>query len=652
MRPFILLIGLVTALVLCQEARAARNEEVVRYPSLITVEDFFQTAGVTFNYTRNSTSGSTTSSKAFSSSYSILTDVDILDPHLLALRINAGISYGADLNGSGTHVLAGLYTIAGSGMDLSFHPFTFVSSRNTNLIADGYTPTYSLTSTYNQVAGALLNRTLPVHLYYVHTTNDTSGLPTDYSSSSDSAGVSLNYGFSESGNTNLNIDVSESQSTQGTVRSYLLSLLSGAALGKEKHYHISTALVLQDTRSNNLPQSNLSLSGQATGEFGQGLSGGISDSFSSSSTGDGDGNSQSQQNNSVSASLTHRLYNSLSTTITGYETSGSIPGGSTSTYGGGAAVSYRKLLPADCVLSAALSDGISISSQSLQNSEVAVQDERHPSVNPGDSLVPAVSGRLISVDLVETLNLTPLIVYVEGIDYRVDLDRGVIDILPSGTIAPGSSLVISYRVAVNTSITTQTNSLGGSAGLSFFGGRYSLLTTYSQSSERLVSGSADNQALSSSSSLRFDATANFDRLHTGADYAINSGNTGRSTRADIFASTNFQTENNATIGLSIGDTYLTTDPSTAGGSPSHQNLASLSASYARRFFDVVRFSTSVGCSDSRGSGAASDFVNLKMGLVGSFNQLLLSLNVQTLYRTSAGTVNQESRLLFTVIRNF
>lgn len=183
------LAALVALFALSTPVLGAKNEEVVQYPSFFIVEDFFQSAGLFFSYIRNKDGSDTSSSKGISSMYTLVSDVDILNPHLVAMRVDGGIMYSDQLRNPSSTLLTGRYNIVANCFDLSYHPLSMVATRNTELVTDGYTPTYSVTNTFDEVNLSFLNVMFPLQLFYAHSTYATQGLPEDSTSSSDRKSV-------------------------------------------------------------------------------------------------------------------------------------------------------------------------------------------------------------------------------------------------------------------------------------------------------------------------------------------------------------------------------------------------------------------------------------------------------------------------------
>jgi len=656
MRQRLIYPSVLLALLCCSTpAHAAKNVEIVRYPTLLMLGGLSQSVGVSYSYAQHQTPNSTSSGSSLREGYSFGTVAAILDPHLVTLQLMGGLSYSQHFDDKTSTLLDGEYNIVASAFDMSYHPALISSSRTTTVISNGYTPTYSLTNNSNQVSLSLLNSTLPVQLYYVHSTSESSGLPVDATSVSDAAGLSLHHGYLDISDTRFSLSHSRSSSGTSSSSGYQVSLGNFLTLDEQHRYRLSSSLDVSETSSSGVPQRNISISEDLSCAFGAALNGSLSDRFSTSSTLDFDGNKQSMRNNSISASLSHRLYQSLTTSLSASVTNGSSMGGTTSSYGGAARVSYSKILPAQSNLSLALDGSRNISSQELADPQLSVRDEPHLAVNWGDRIEPALSGRLTQVISVRSLNVEPQIEYLEGIHYLVNLELGYIEILQSiepGSIVPGSDIVVSYTVAANSSISFETIGLGSSANLTLFGGRYNLGASYSTQSQRLVSGETDNEPLVSSNSLNLVASANFNPTLMGMEYGLVDSTQEQTSHFAAYLSHSLRTASNAAVSFTLRDTYTMVGATEAGTAASNQNTFSASASYSRKFFRWVNFLAAVAANDSRSGGRHSDFLSLRGALNGSYNQLQLSLTAQTLYRIAGQGTTRDSNFSCSITRFF
>jgi hypothetical protein len=637
-------------------AHAAKNVEVVRNPTLFMMGEIAQAIGVSYSFAQHVTPNSTSSASALRESYSLSTVAAILNPHLVNLQILAGISYSQNFDDQTSTLLDGEYNIVASAFDMSYHPVLISSSRSTAVISNGYTPSYSLTSNSNQIAATLLSRELPIKVLYLHGTSQTNGLLTDTSSVSDAASLAMHHEYADVSETRFSLNHSRTQTGESMSSSYSASLGNFLSFDKLHRYRLASGLDIFHSKSGEVPQKNISIGEELSCGFGKALTGTFAERFTYNTTLDFDNNKQIMRNNTLSGSLSHTLYHSLTTSVSGSYGVGSVLGGTTTSYVANARMNYIKTLPAQSSMNLSVDGSRVIASQDLASSLFSVRDEPHLGVNWGDRIVPDVSGSLRSVVSVKSLSLDPLdplappIEYVEGIDYEVDFVLGEIEILFGGGIVPGTDIAISYTTATDPSIRYQTDAISTALSLSMLAGRYTLSGNVAVQDQTLLSGESNNETLISSSTLNLRAIANFNPTQLGMEYSMLDSTQEQSSQFSVYGSHSLRTSANASIAFSLRDTYSMIEATEAGTEASNQNTLSLTASYSRKIFRWINFNTSLAAGDSRSGDRHSDFISLRGGLSGGYNQLQFSLNGQTLYRISGSGTTRDSYISCSITR--
>lgn len=637
------------------QAFAAKNVEVVRYPTLLMFGSVNQSVGVSYSYARHDTPNSSSSASALRESYSLGTVAAILNPHLVNLQIVAGLSYSQHFDDRTSTLLDGEYNIVASAFDMSYHPIQLISTRSSSMVSNGYTPTYTLTNNSNQISATLLNGKVPVQVYYVHGSSDTSGLEQDVSSTTDAAGIAMHHSYLDISDTRFSLNSSRSSSGSTESRGYSVSLGNFLSFDQQHRYRLSSSFNMVDTKSGEVPQRNISLAEELSCGFGSALSGSLSERFSYSETLDLSSRDQSSRVNTVAASLSHRLYQSITTSIAGSLTQGSALGGTNSNYGGTFRIAYTKKLPSQSNLMLTLDGSRLITSQDFEQSQITRQGEEHFGVNKGDRIVPDVPGRLTSVISVTRLKDfpgDPDVVYNETEHYIVHLDQGYIEIVQGSDFPDNSNIAITYTVETNPKISYRTDSIGTSGNLSLLAGRYTISGSFSSQGQTLLSGQATNQALVSTNNLLLRAMANFNPTQFGLEYGLLDSSQERSSQVSAYGSHTLRTVNNAVFGVSLRDTYAMVEPVGAGAEGTSQNTLSLAGSYSQRFFRLLNLILSLSASDSRSDGRSSDFVTLRGVLTGGYNQLQFSVSGQTLYRITGSGTTQDSNITCSVTRYF
>jgi hypothetical protein len=652
MRMRTLYTGLCLVLLLSGVAHAARNEEVVIYPSLLMFGEVGQSVSASYSYSRHSQTGSAaTSASSTTERYSLSTIAAILDPHLATIQIFGSVNYTKEFD-QGLSILDGEYTLGASLFDLSYHPVAIGSSRTTTLVSNGFTPSYTVTSNVNQISATLLSDIVPVQIFFVHVTSGTSGLTQDSSTVSDSFGINLHHDYYDISTTDLAF-ITNSTTTDGSgSSSYNLGLNNSTNLDKERHYRLSSSFSIDDSKSEDNPQRNIALSESLQCVFGKALTGTVIDRYIYQTNLGFDQAQQAIKSNNFSATLSHRLFQSLTTTLAVGASNTDIQGGTSSSYSGSASLGYTKQLPGTNSLTLAVGGGRAVSSQDFPVSKFLIQDEVHLRVNPGDRIIPGLGGKLVSVILVHNVNGDHPITYQEFVDYRTDLRGGFIEILPGGTVVPGSDIAISYSVLEDPSLSFQSDTVTVSGKLSMLTGKYVLSGSYQATSEKQLSGLPTTQILGNSTSLELHADANRDPLLYGAGYGFSKNSQEDTTHYDLYANYRRPLTITSDIVMSARDTYSTMRTNGTGDATTKQNNASISAGYNTRFFDWVRFTLAGGLNDSRGSSTSSDFLTLRGSIGGAYNQIDLSLSGQFLYRVLGSIQAMDNSLTFSIKRYF
>jgi hypothetical protein len=187
---------------------------------------------------------------------------------------------------------------------------------------------------------------------------------------------------------------------------------------------------------------------------------------------DADGSRSTMQNGGLT--VAHQLYQNLSTTAGISGSSGTLPNGSTTSYGGHLGQGYHHSLPGKGALSVSWSGSYQLSNNNLSASSISVVDEAHPA----PLLFAVEQGFLLDHSFAEANNLqlwnargggrTPLT--GGGVDYDVRIEGNRIRIVPnvaSLLIFPGDPLLASYGYQVDQSLKYSSKSSGFGVGVDY-----------------------------------------------------------------------------------------------------------------------------------------------------------------------------------------
>jgi len=648
--------SILAVLLICPSAYAAKNEEMVRIPSLFMLGDINQVVGVSYDYSGHSATGTSSfSTNSLREHYSLSSDAAIRDPHLVSILFSLGLVYSQEFGSQHFNLLDWEYDIAASGWDLSYHPVTVVSARNSSLVSNGYSPTYTLTRDNNKVNAALLNSLLPVQFYFSHDTMSTSGLPVNTTTTSDTVNLTAHHDYNDVSHTQFSLGYTSSHTSAQDTKGYALILTNNLSFDPAHHYTLDSNLQANDTLSGGVPQKDLVVKEDLNCRLGAGLAASFSEQYNTTSTVDFQNNSQSSWSNSLSGTLNHHLYRSLDTNLLAFVTNGGLLGGSTLTYGGALKLNYNKLLPAQSLLNLTASEQLQYNKQNLVSTLYTIRNEPHIVTHKGNPPIQlSTSGKLLSPPVVQSYSAQQTLhTYLENIDYTVDYNLNQITVLTTGGIDVGTNLQISYDVNLNPSVTylTDTKNFGGS--LTFLNGRYSVGATLSTQGQHLISGQANNQSLINSTIFESHADATYTNTTMGAQYGIYDSTQERYSHLGAHWNlvTSYTEEDAASF--NVTDTFTMYPSSGTTHSAGYdENVLTLATTYARRVLQFLHLDLALSLSDDRRGGSYSDYVLLRGGLTGAYNQLVFNLNAQTRYRFAGGVNTTDNSVHCSVSRSF
>ncbi|QXE90893.1 hypothetical protein KP001_21380 [Geomonas subterranea] len=539
----------VICLALPRLCSAARNVAVIQQPSLLMFGDVKQAVGVTYVANERVTDTTKTSGQSLSERYSLGTSLAIFDPNLMLFDISVGGSYQNELGGRGASALDAQYNIVGTGLADSRTPFGVTASRTTTFIANGYTPSHTVTSTNTSVYGRLMHDIMPLQISYGHGTTSSSGLDVDYNSTSDSMALSGKYDVDWS-STTFGLGFTSDHSGNRDSRAYRFTLNNSSSLDPKKTYLLNSLLTINDTRPVDIPNRTINWSESLSAHLGKALTASLALELSDSSTADFEGNRQSQTTRSIAGTLSHQLFQSLSTIVSGDVSDSSAYGGETFSYGGGISLAYNKVLPANSKLGLTFGYNTRITDQKILLSEVAVPDEPHTVAQLGEHIPLSTIGTISRVVSVRSLN--PDTTYIENVDYRVNLAERSIEIL---NIAPLTNILVSYAVAVNPDINYQSTGYTNGFIISLLGNLYTISGNMSVHRETQLDG-AVTVPLSKSTNYNLRGDANFGKLKCGAEYSYSDNVSHSYSKVRTYANYNTYLTTTDSFGVSMSDDYF------------------------------------------------------------------------------------------------
>ena len=631
-------------------AIAASNVQVIRQPSLLVFGDVSQSVGVTYTFAQHAGASSSTSAQTLSERYTFRTVAALLDPGLLTLDIAAGGAYRSDIAGQGKSSLRSQYSIMATALVNSFTPFVVNTSRDTSFIANGYTPSYTVTSSTTSFSGRLLHSMFPVQFAYGHVNSQTSGLPTDYNATSDSIWVGGNHNYLDRSKSSYSLGYTSEASGGRDSKSYRISLENASSLDEKRNYQLNTLLSLNESRPVDFPNRQFLYSEALQARLGKALTGGLRYQFTDSSTADFTGATQTQTTTSLGGSLSHRLFLSVTSTLSGDYSKSSLHGGDSTSYGTGAGLTYTKMLPKSSNLALNFSYSRRITDQELLLSQSAVRDEPHRVGQQGEFIVPDRQGTLNSVVSVRSLN--PDTTYVEGLDYRVNIPLRRIEILVGGAIDPEKELLISYLLDLNPNIKYQSDNYSSGFMLAYLGNRYTLTGNVAVQKETLLAGQVDAAPLQETANYSLRANANYGDTKLGADYLYSDNAAQKFSKVGAHLNYNTSLSLTDNVSFNVFNDYFMYPGSGAGEASYGENSLNASVSYGGRLLDFFRTSAALSVTDTRSRHGNGNTVVTKVGLAADYSKLSVNLDATNIYRFTENTTNRDTTVVITLARSF
>ena len=645
-----------------EEALARPIEETVSPQGFLIPGNLRQWTSLTYEYTGHDSNipRANSNTNRFREKYHISLSSAILDPHLLNLSLDGEVwleqaqlsdaARGSQTSRSTQYQ----YNLAGSLFDQDPIPITFLSSRELRDVVTPFTPSYTTDTFVNGATAVVRNKYVPLLFRYWRISTDITGIGSNNTTTANNYYLQAEHEVPDLSHSRLTSSVTtQRQETLGLLaidsRNYSVSLSNAFELDRRKKYTLSSSVQGYEAVTGEIPQQNLHWLETLNCRFGRALWGIFSYRYDYDKTLGFDNRDQISKYNEFDGTITHRLFASLDTAITGRYRTGDILDGEETIYGGSAGVTYRKDLPQASHLLLSVKGEHEITDRHLPGTQFSVRDEEHRGVQQGDSISLNVSGNLLLVVSVTSRN--PDITYVEGLDYTVNVGLGRIDIVVGGGIPSGADLFISYSVQLNPMVKYATDTVNSTVNLSLFQNRYNILGNYIAQDRTILSSQADNIGLYNSRSAMVHADANFPPNSFNAEYGqYVSGPTNYSYweggwRFDYRF-------NRQSLSLKARDRYLTRETTGATKHESWENIAEFGTTYARPVFTWASVSAALNYANTQGEDIQRDYAYFRLNFQGRINKLFINLIGQSILRIRPAETARDDYVMLEVKRYF
>jgi len=664
--PVLIIIICLLTLIFASEAVLAASGDVVReQKAFLILGGFQQWAELKYqfsdHYSSNGNQGS--ASHGFQENYNANLNLNIVDPHILNTTLGFTAGWNQNLlSDSGKSTAFGSnfnyqYQFTGLGLDKSVTPFSITSYKASNIVNSPYAPSYTSSTTGNAVRVTIRNEFLPSKFSFTRYTLENSGGGFDSSTTSNNFDYSAAHQYKDLSSTDLSLSLSNSSgsfsggSLQGS-QAYLVALANTLHWGEAKKYSLSSSIQLQETKTQNVPQRNLNLGEMFQAQLGKALGMDLKYAHASSSTTDFSGEKQDTILNEGEVTLKHRLFESVTSRLSGKASSNELLGGIEYRYSVGGGINYRKKLPGANLLQVAVSGMHEVIDNRLGSSVLTVSNEFHPGVHQGDVITLPIPGGNLLRSVISVTSSNPIFTYSELSDYTIDFNLGQITIVRGGlidTTGGGADIQISYTVSLNAVLKYANDSLSANCDLSLFDGKYSVGGAYSEQRMSLISGSAQNN-LRDSNMKQVYFTGNTNPFNYRFAYTdIVTGVLGIRTLEGAGQYTkDFPL---VTLLLHATERY-TMYGATSTLAANTENAAEFSVVSIWNL-QRMKLTTSANLLDSRGgTRGGTDFFFLRASSRMAFNKLAVALDGQTGWNFSGGSYRRDDSITLDITRYF
>ncbi|GFE62108.1 hypothetical protein [Geobacter sp. AOG2] len=640
-------------------AFAARLEEVVEPRGLFLLSGINQSVSLVYEHAGTTSNSSSSSSEHLWEKYHIGTNISVTDPHLLNIQLDGDIMFDqnyASYSNVGAREANGVqyqYSLIGSAFDRSSFPVIVTSVREINTITNSYTPSYTIDSSVNGLTLSYQHLMVPLHVRLERRTLESSGLTQDYSTTTNAFQFTAQHAYKDISSTGFDLSVTDEQrkvegQDQVSAKGYSLTLANNVAFDPLKKYVLDSQLQLQSTTGTTVPQTALNLTESFNARFGKSLQAALNYFYSYYKTLNFNNERQTTSSNGIGAMVTHRLFSSLETRLTGKVANYQTLGGHESSYSGGGMLTYRKTLPATSDLTVSLSGDHQVTDRQVTESTVSVRDERFANVQQGDIISLKTVAKSYAV--VSITNSDQTITYVVGRDYTVFETLGRIEIVTGGQIVSGSTLLVSYTAEIDPSVKYSTDTVTLNGVLSLFKNHYRIKGSMLRQDQHRISGPAINISLVNTRSDQLQVEALYPSNTFTATFAKYAANTTQYTYVEGGWRYDRQFAISS-VTFTLRDRYTMYD--NVGLTPRYdENMFEAGSGYSRLLFSWMQASMSLNYVDTHRSDLDRQYFYVKAGLQGRISKLFLSLTGQSVLRIYGSQSTRDDYVRVEVKRYF
>ncbi len=482
--------------------------------SLLSIRDLYQSVGLSYAYHRSVGGSSTETEHEFTEDYGIGFSYSLLSPLLLKGNAMLDLEWlqRSDVTDDKTRSNSDFrlrYNISGQLLSRMPYPVSIAATSGRESVAQSFAPSYDVVTDDLRVRLGVLNDFVPASVTFDRQSQDTSGLNQNFRQTANSFSIAATPLLGKIATLSLGVTSSESTSTSldSNVTSNFASIMGTA--GSQSSWRSSRGLFRSLSIAYNYadnagttPLTNKNLNGNLYWQLGKALDGTLQYQNGSSRS-----SLFTTETQSGAFSLTHRLFESLTTGLNLSASENRFNGGNTRSYNGGVRVGYRKLLPESSNLNLSYSFNQGLNERTGDVSAVAVLNEQHP--------IPATIPRRIPL---AHPTFQAAGIQVVSAQTLLPYPASFFTIVPEGIeltnfFAGDTAVLVSYSYRQDPSVTTASTSHGITAALNLYQEKYRLYADAMITDQNLVQGEATQLTLTNTRHYDAGATARLSR-HT------------------------------------------------------------------------------------------------------------------------------------------
>ncbi len=364
--------------------------------------------------------------------------------------------------------------------------------------------------------------------------------------------------------------------------------------------------------------------------------------------------SQDQTSHNARAWLQHQLFRSLLTRIEIEGTNRTLNGGTEKSGGGGVSFDYRKLLPAESRLHLSAGKHYLVTSNHFDEGNQGIFGEPQ---TVGNLYVVTLSQQNIAPDTVVVWNESRTVRYNKGTDYDVrtsGTQTEIVILVDTTRIKLNDKLSIDYKMLVNSNITYGTTRTTLGADVALRGGKYRLYTNWSDTTQDLISGVADQVNLTGTRSLRAGFETRMEETGTLLFEYDKLASSAESSQTFKSAYTSSGAWRQGRYTFSATDRYIMRESKLLnrdGSTSDNSNVFSAGGSYTTSFMTAAQLTATANYLNTIGY-TDSNHVMLGLDIRWRLRRLTINAVSQANFRYSSGMWTSDQNILVRLSRQF